>query len=290
MTLDLAPTTVVGGVQNSTGTITLSAPAPTGGLPVQVTSSNPTFASVPGVVTVPEGLMTVDFTITTAVTQIDRFINITAIASPAVQDVKVLTVLTPQFLSFVINPNAVTGPDGAVGTVTISAVAPAGGLVVDISDDSTAASSPSSVTIPAGQSSASFNITTTAVTVDTTVTFTATIGSDILTADLLVRSPIVAGITFSPPKIQGGGIAIGTITLDQPAPPGGLAIQIDSANPTLAHFGGGVGTTVINIPAGVRTGTFTVFTERVTFLLGVAFTGGPSGGSSFASGMLFIKP
>jgi hypothetical protein len=290
MTLGLAPTTVVGGVQNSTGTITLSAAAPAGGLPVQITSSNPAFASVPAIVTVPAGLTTANFTVTTSVTQIDRFINITATASPAVSDVETLTVLTPQFVTFVIDPSAVTGPAGATGTITLSANAPTGGLVVNITDNSGAASAPASVTIPAGQSSASFNITTTAVTVDTTVTFTATIGSDILTADLLVRSPIVAGITFSPPKIQGGGIAIGTITLDQPAPPGGLAIQIDSANPTLAHFGGGVGTTVINIPAGVRTGTFTVFTERVTFLLGVAFTGGPSGGSSFASGMLFIKP
>lgn len=290
MTLTLNPTSVVGGVQNSTGTLTLSAPAPTGGLPVQVTSSNPTFASVPSPVTVPAGLMTVDFTITTSVTQIDRFINITAIASPAVQDVKVLTVLTPQFLSFIINPSAVTGPDGAVGTVTISAVAPAGGLVVDISDNSAAASSPSTVTIPAGQSSASFNISTIAVTSDTVVTFTATLGAGSVQATLTVRSPIVAGITFSPPKIQGGGIAIGTITLDQPAPPGGLSIDITSANPVLAHFGGGAPTTTIIIPQGVRTGTFTVFSERVSRLLAVQFTGGPTGGSSFASGFLFLKP
>jgi hypothetical protein len=277
-------------VQNSTGTITLTGPAPVTGLPVQITSSNPTFASVPPVVTVPAGMTTVDFTITTTVTQIDRFINITATASPAVSDVETLTVLTPQFVSFVIDPSAVTGPAAAVGTVTLSAPAPAGGLVVSLSSNDPAATGPASVNIPAGQSSASFNITTTAVTVDTNVTFTATIGSDSIPASILVRSPIVAGITFSPPKIQGGGIAIGTITLDQPAPPGGLSIDITSANPTLAHFGGGVGVTTINIPQGVRTGTFTVFTERVSRLLGVGFSGGPSGGTTFASGILFLKP
>ena len=290
MTLTLTPGTVVGGVQNSTGTITLSAASPVTGLPVQLTSSDPAFGSVPSSVTVPPGMTSVDFTVTTAVTQIDRFINITATASPAVFDTETLTVLTPQFVSLVIDPSSVTGPASAVGTVTIGAVAPAGGLVVNISDDSGVASSPSSVTIPAGQSSASFNITTTAVSVDTVVTFTATIGSDSIQATLTVRSPIVAGITFSPPKIQGGGIAIGTITLDQPAPPGGLDIDIVSFNPVLAHFGGGVGTTTINIPAGVRTGTFTVFTERVNRNLSVQFTGGPSGGSAIASGFLFLKP
>ncbi len=290
MALTLNPTSVIGGVQNSTGTLTLSAAAPAGGLPVQVTSSNPTFASVPGIVTVPAGLTTVDFTITTAVTQIDRFINITAIASPAVQDVKVLTVLTPQFTSFVIDPNAVTGPASAVGTITIGAVAPTGGLVISLSDNSAAASSPPTVTIPAGQSSASFNISTIAVTVDTVVTFTANLGTGIIQANLTVRSPIVAGITFSPPKIQGGGIAIGTITLDQPAPPGGLSIDITSANPALAHFGGGAATTTINIPVGVRTGTFVVSSERVSRIIAVQFTGGPTGGSSFASGFLYLKP
>jgi hypothetical protein len=293
MTLSLNPTTVVGGVQNSTGTITLSAAAPAGGLPVQITSSNPAFASVPPVVTVPAGLTTVDFTITTSVTQIDRFINITAIASPAVQDVETLTVLTPQVTSFVIDPSAVTGPAGATGTVTLSAPAPAGGLVVQISDDSAAASAPASVTILAGQTSRTFNITTTAVTVDTLVTFTVTIGSDNAQATLLVRSPIVAGITFSPPKIQGGGIAIGTITLDQPAPPGGLNIDITTGSPELADFVAGISeqsVITINIPAGVRTGTFTVFTNRVNRLLAVQFTGGPSGGSAFASGFLYLKP
>jgi hypothetical protein len=293
MTLDLAPTTVVGGVQNSTGTITLSAPAPAGGLPVQITSSNPAFASVPPIVTVPAGLTTANFTVTTAVTQIDRFILITAIASPAVQDAETLTVLTPQFTSFVIDPSAVTGPAGAVGTVTLSAPAPAGGLTVQISDNSSAASAPVSVTIPAGQSSRSFNIATVAVTVDTLVTFTVAIGSDTAQATLLVRSPIVAGITFSPPKIQGGGIAIGTITLDQPAPPGGLSIDITTFRPDLADFVAGIGeqaVVTINIPEGVRTGTFTVFTNRVNRLLAVQFTGGPSGGSAFASGFLYLKP
>jgi hypothetical protein len=293
MTLSLNPTTVVGGVQNSTGTITLSAAAPAGGLPVQITSSNPAFASVPPVVTVPAGLTTVDFTITTSVTQIDRFINITAIASPAVQDVETLTVLTPQVTSFVIDPSAVTGPAGATGTVTLSAPAPAGGLLVQISDNSAAASAPANVTILAGQTSRTFNITTTAVTVDTLVTFTVTIGSDDAQATLLVRSPIVAGITFSPPKIQGGGIAIGTITLDQPAPPGGLNIDITTGSPELADFVAGISeqsVITINIPAGVRTGTFTVFTNRVNRLLAVQFTGGPSGGSAFASGFLYLKP
>lgn len=293
MTLDLAPTTVVGGVQNSTGTITLSAPAPVGGLPVQVTSSNPAFASVPPIVTVPAGLTTANFTVTTSVTQIDRFVNITAIASPAVQDVETLTILTPQITNFVIDPSAVTGPAGATGTVTLSAPAPAGGLTVQISDDSSAASAPASVTIPAGQSSRTFNISTTAVTVDTLVTFTVTIGSDNAQATLLVRSPIVAGITFSPPKIQGGGIAIGTITLDQPAPPGGLNIDITTFSPELADFVAGTpeqAVVTINIPQGVRTGTFTVFTNRVNRLLAVQFTGGPSGGSAFASGFLYLKP
>ena len=55
---------VVGGV-SAIGTVTLSAPAPRGGVPVALASSNTAVATVPAVVTVPAGATTVQFTVTT---------------------------------------------------------------------------------------------------------------------------------------------------------------------------------------------------------------------------------
>src|SRR5206468_6252677 len=52
--LTLSPSSVTGG-SSSTGTATLSAPAPSGGTVVSLSSTNPGVASVPASVTVPAG-------------------------------------------------------------------------------------------------------------------------------------------------------------------------------------------------------------------------------------------
>jgi hypothetical protein len=63
--LTLNPSSVVGGVQSSTGTVTLTGPAPAGGAQVMLSSSNAS-ASVPSSVTVPAGSSSVTFTVNTS--------------------------------------------------------------------------------------------------------------------------------------------------------------------------------------------------------------------------------
>src|SRR5213078_3119693 len=60
----LKPTTVVQGTP-SLGTVTLDAPAPAGGITVNLVNLNPTIATVPGSVTVLEGATSATFTVTT---------------------------------------------------------------------------------------------------------------------------------------------------------------------------------------------------------------------------------
>jgi hypothetical protein len=63
--LTLQPTSVKGGNQ-STGTVTLSAPAPTGGLTVTLSSSDSGIAQVPSSITVPAGATSAQFTVSTS--------------------------------------------------------------------------------------------------------------------------------------------------------------------------------------------------------------------------------
>jgi probable HAF family extracellular repeat protein len=70
VSLTLNPTTVVGGIVGtgmSTGTVTISSPAPAGGVIVSVGSSNPV-AQVPNLIRVTQGYTTATFTITTTAT------------------------------------------------------------------------------------------------------------------------------------------------------------------------------------------------------------------------------
>jgi hypothetical protein len=76
-TLTLSPTTVVGG-GSSTGTVTLTAVAPTGGATVNLSSSNTSLATVPSSVLVAAGTTSKTFTVTTKTTKKPSSATITA--------------------------------------------------------------------------------------------------------------------------------------------------------------------------------------------------------------------
>ena len=187
--LTLSPTSVTGGAQSSTGTVTLSGPAPTGGALVNLSSSNAA-ASVPASVTVPGGSSSATFTVSTSAVAASTVAIISA-TYDGVSKTASLTVLPPALptvASLTLNPNSVVGgPLGSsTGTVTLSGPAPAGGAQVVLSSDNGAASLPASVTVPAGSTSASFTVTTTAVLISTSATISASYDNTSQSATLSV--------------------------------------------------------------------------------------------------------
>jgi hypothetical protein len=75
--LTLNPTSVIGGLQSSTGTVRLSAPAPAGGAIIALYSSNGA-ASVPSSVFIPGGASSVTFTVNTSIVLISTSATISA--------------------------------------------------------------------------------------------------------------------------------------------------------------------------------------------------------------------
>jgi trimeric autotransporter adhesin len=75
--LTLNPTTVIGGLQSSTGTVTLSGPAPGGGAQVVISSSDGA-ASVPSSVIVPAGATSATFTVNTSIVFLSTSVTIAA--------------------------------------------------------------------------------------------------------------------------------------------------------------------------------------------------------------------
>jgi uncharacterized protein (TIGR03437 family) len=88
--VSVSPTQVTGG-GTTTGTVTLSGPAPLGGQVVALKSSNPLVASVPFSVTVAQGSAAASFTITTSVVAAAQSVTITA-AAGALSQTATLTV------------------------------------------------------------------------------------------------------------------------------------------------------------------------------------------------------
>jgi VCBS repeat-containing protein len=128
------------------------------------------------------------YTPTTGYTGSDSFtyraINGANNSNVATVTISVLPTLALSSLS--LNPTSVKGGTTSQGTVTLNGPAPIGGVLTLLSDNSSAASVPASVTIPVGSTSATFTITTTSVFSSRTVTITALYNGVTKTATLTV--------------------------------------------------------------------------------------------------------
>jgi len=264
--LSLNPTTVTGG-NSSTGTVTLSGAAPTGGATVALSSSNTTVAQVPSSVTVAAGATSATFSVSTSAVAASTTVTISGTYSGATRSAS-LTVTPaspppPTLSSLSLNPTSVTGGNSSTGTVTLSGAAPAGGATVALSSsNTTVARTPSSVTVAAGATTATFTVSTSAVAASTTVTISATYSGATRSASLTVTPappplPTVSSLTLNPTNVFGGQSSTGTVTLTGPAPAGGAQVFLSSNNGAAR-----VPSSVI-VPAGATTATFTVNTSFV---------------------------
>jgi hypothetical protein len=91
--------------------------------------------------------------------------------------------------SLALSPTSVIGGASSTGTVTLTAPASSAGTVVSLTSSSGVVSVPPSVTVPGGQTSASFAASTSTVSTQTSVTLTATAAGVSRTATLTVNPP-----------------------------------------------------------------------------------------------------
>ena len=186
--IDINPTTIVGG-NASSGTVVLSTGAPFGGAVINLSSSNPSVASVPATVTAAENSFVGLFTITTSPVAANTTVNITATYNGTTRSgtLTVTPVGAPQgFLSNLAVASPITGGSTGQGSVLLGAVAQIDSVVSLSSSNPSIASVPSTVTVPAANQVAAFTVSTSAVGTSTTVTITATFNGGTRTATLTV--------------------------------------------------------------------------------------------------------
>jgi PKD repeat protein len=174
--LTLTPIAVAGTCAGSQGKVTISAPAPAGGVLVTLANNNPSAATIPASVTVPTGSTVKTFNVVTKSVSTRQLAKITATLG-AVNLSKTLTV-NPIFLKdFVLNPNPVRGPQYVSAVLTLDCPAPAGGLTVSLSSSNPAVASPTvnSIVIPKGKANIAFKVRTSRVTSAKTVSIKATL-------------------------------------------------------------------------------------------------------------------
>jgi hypothetical protein len=254
-TLTLSPSSVPGS-NSSTATLTLTGAAPSGGAVVTLTSSNTAVATVPASVTIAAGATSTAFTVATLIQSATTTAIIGAAYHGLTKTALLTVTLTPSLSMVSVSPALLEGGSSATGTATLNTTAPSGGVVVALSSSSGAATVPSSVTIPAGASSASFPITTTSVATQTSVTISGTFPTTVTrtTTMTVVPSPTPLSVLFSPNPVTGGQTSMGTVTLTGPAPSGGSTVTLSSSSTAVSVPAS------ITVPAGATSGTFTATT------------------------------
>jgi hypothetical protein len=225
------PTVAAGGPNGSgvrvTGTVTLGADAPASGADVTVTLSNTTAALLVGgenegtlVVRIEPGQRTATFTVETKEVTTQTAVNITASYEGNFKVTQLNVV--PWLQAIAITPNTLVGGNTTTGRVTLAQNAPAGGLVVELTSDTpslvsfanAAGGAITSVTVPAGQATATFNIVTNGVANQTTVGVTASALGVNRTQQITLNTANLRSLTFNPTNLAGLGTTVGTITLD----------------------------------------------------------------------------
>src|ERR1043166_5871672 len=157
---------VIGGTA-FTGTVTLQAPAPAGGITIRLVSSDTSLVRPPATVTIPAGATDADFAIATSPVSASTRVTITpgTESDSGVTGFQVSVVVTPagspppppSLSSLTLSSASVLSGSSVTGTVKLTSPAPTGGAIVSLQGSMEGqVVVPASVTVPAGSTSATF--------------------------------------------------------------------------------------------------------------------------------------
>jgi uncharacterized protein (TIGR03437 family) len=244
-----SPAVAPGG--SSTCTVSLNKTVQSGTVEVLLTSNKPK-VTVPGSAVVLAGNLSATFTATAA----SNATNDSATLSATLGNATVTTSLTiaqnSNVPTLVCNPSILQTPASTTCTFTLN-TAPQTNLLVTMTSTSASLTSPPSITISAGTTSAMFTATAAAVTTSATVTLTA-MGQG--TSQTLTLNPppntnvSVTSISCGPQSLTGGGNSTCNLTLSGAAPAGGAHVQLSSSSTQISVPGS------IQVPEGSPSAEF----------------------------------
>ncbi|RYG38196.1 hypothetical protein EON81_04300 [bacterium] len=261
--LSFSPSTIDSG-GTSTGTVSINVTAPDTGLTLTLTSSNPV-VTVPATVRIDPGATTATFTARGGTPNVDRTAAITASVLGQVATAN----LTVRAVAFTVslNPGAIIGGQGTVeGTLTLDNNATATQdltFTLSSSDDEVTVD-PTTVTIATGEKSATFTVTPKATASEKVVTITAKLGARTSSAELTVQAVRLASLRINPTTLRSTTIATGTVTLEAPAPRGGVTVNLE-LNTSLYQIY--PTTLTVTVPEGQSSASFSLKPKRFSLRL-----------------------
>lgn len=179
----------------------------------------------------------------------------------------------PTLTTVSLNPSVIPNATSAVGTVYLGARAPSGGIIVKLASSNTSvATMPASVTVPAGTNSATFVVTGKLVASTSKTTVKASADGVSVSTVLQVNGSVPTSLVISPSTVASKSTFVGTVTLDAPAPSGGSVVA-------LSDNGGSIVSTplTVTVPAGARSVSFKGSTGAVSWRTSVTVNASKDG-------------
>jgi hypothetical protein len=236
------------------GTITLTSPAPSGGLTVALASSSP-LATVPATVVIPSGDTFQTFPIDIGASLTTSAATITATYAGVART----AALTIGQFALSIGPTSVPGGLPITATVSLPTPAPDSGALVSLVSSSPDAIVPASVMIPAGAASQTFTIATLNAPPTRLATITASYGGSSQSAAVtVVAYASVVAVSCATTTPAAGATVSCTGTLDGPSPAGGWLLALATSDASVSA------PPRVTVPASSQTFQFSLAIGPVT--------------------------
>jgi uncharacterized repeat protein (TIGR03803 family) len=166
--------------------------------------------------------------------------------------------VSPTVVSATPATASVVGGQSAQVGFSLTLPASTGGTTVSVASDSSAASVPVSVVVPAGVTNGSVVINTVPVTQDTVAHITMSLNGSTTAETLTIHTATVTGAIFRPASAIGGTVITATVTLSSPAASTGESVNFTCASGLV------VVPVSLQIPGGQTTASFNFLTKGVT--------------------------
>lgn len=250
-----SPNPVIGGLI-TVGEADLSGPVAASGATITLQSSS-TYATPPSSSAVAGSANKTTFAVNTSPVSVTTEATIFASFNGTTQSTQLQLLPAPLYSVTVTSP--VVGGNATKGYVTLSQPAPAAGLPVTVSSNSSAATpTPKTFTVPAGATTYNFSVSTVGVASTTPVVITAKSEAISKTTTLQVIPADVMDVVLTPTSTYGGLVVTGKVDLDGQAPAAGATVSLSSGNTAAATV-----PTSVNLGAFARYATFPITTKGV---------------------------
>ena len=179
---------VVGG-KRSLAAILSSGAQTGGGASVSIAAGNPA-VSVPATINIAAGAQSQTIVAAPSTVAANSLVTVSGVFGGVSNSVTVTLLPVPppgQLSSLGMFPNTVTGGSTTIGIIGLTNPAPAGGYTVTLSTNNPIATVPATFTVPAGETTGSFTVTTAAVAQSTGLTVFARAGTLTALAPLTVN-------------------------------------------------------------------------------------------------------